>query len=257
MPNIYIIAGCNGAGKTTASFTILPEILKVKEFVNADAIAAGLSPFNVENVAFEAGRIMLQRIQQLMQEKEDFAFETTLSTRSYVSLIKQARANAYKITLLYFWLASPDFAKQRVAKRVRQGGHNIPDEVIERRYYRGMSNLLNLYAPVVDKWVVIDNMNAEPEIIAKGSMKENSMIFNSELWNIFLEQRNFMEDKEIYLDEFSEKILIGLRKAIKKLVETSAKLDQELVIRDKDGVIKSVPAKDLLHTVQSDNFRLK
>lgn len=95
MPNLYIIAGCNGAGKTTASFTILPEILKVKEFVNADSIAAGLSPLNVESVAFEAGRIMLERIQQLVDKKEDFAFETTLSAKSYVSLIKKARINGY------------------------------------------------------------------------------------------------------------------------------------------------------------------
>src|SRR5690349_16574078 len=120
MPNIYIIAGCNGAGKTTASFTILPAILNVREFVNADSIAAGLSPFNVDSVAFEAGRIMLKRIQQLMADGDDFAFETTLSTRSYVSLIKNARTKGYKITLLYFWLTSPVFAKQRVAKRVRQ-----------------------------------------------------------------------------------------------------------------------------------------
>jgi hypothetical protein len=147
-------------------------------------------------------------------------------------------------------LTSPKFAKQRVAKRVRQGGHNIPDEVVERRYYRGISNLLNLYVPVVDKWMVIDNMNTEPDIIATGSGNENKMILNSELWSIFLDQKSFMEDKNIYLDEFSEKILYGLRKAVKKLVETSAKLDEELVIRDKDGIIKSVPAKDLLHTVQ-------
>lgn len=250
MPNLYLIAGCNGAGKTTASFTILPEILQVKEFVNADSIAAGLSPFNVEKVAFEAGRIMLQRIQQLMEEKENFAFETTLSTRSYVSLIKKAKTNGYKITLLYFCLISPDFAKQRVAKRVRQGGHNIPDEVVERRYYRGISNLLNLYIPIVDNWTVIDNMDLEPNIIASGSSKEDKMILNSDLWNIFIEQRNFMEDKNIYLDEFSEKILEGMKMAIKKLVETSAKNDEELVIRDKDGIIKSVPAKDLLHLVQ-------
>jgi predicted ABC-type ATPase len=250
MPNLYIIAGCNGAGKTTSSFTVLPEILKVKEFVNADNIAAGLSPLNVESVAFEAGRIMLERIQQLLHEKEDFAFETTLSAKSYVSLIKKARINGYKITLLYLWLTSPRFAKQRVAERVRQGGHNIPDEVVERRYYRGISNLLNLYVPIVDKWMVIDNMNTEPDIIATGSGNDNKMILNSELWSIFLDQKSFMEDKSIYLDEFSEKILYGLRKAVKKLVETSAKMDQELVIRDKDGIIKSVPAKDLLHTVQ-------
>ena len=249
MPSLYIIAGCNGAGKTTASFTILPEILKVKEFVNADNIAAGLSPFNVESVAFESGRIMLQRIQQLLEVKEDFAFETTLSTRSYVSLIKKAKLKGYKITLLYFWLHSPDFAKQRVAKRVSKGGHNIPDEVVERRYYRGISNLLNLYIPIVDNCTVIDNKDVVPNIIVRVSKKEE-MILNSELWSIFSKQSNFMEDKNIYLDEFSEKILEGMKIAMKKLVETSAKNDEELVIRDKDGIIKSVPAKDLLHHVQ-------
>jgi predicted ABC-type ATPase len=190
MPNLYIIAGCNGAGKTTASFTILPEILKVKEFVNADSIAAGLSPFNVESVAFEAGRIMLQRIQQLMEGEEDFAFETTLSTRSYVSLIKKARTNGYQISLLYFWLISPDFAKQRVAKRVSQGGHNIPDEVVDRRYYRGIANLVDLYIPIVDSWIVIDNME-KPNIIARGSTKGDNTILNSELWSILLKQSSF------------------------------------------------------------------
>jgi predicted ABC-type ATPase len=190
MPTLYIIAGCNGAGKTTASFTILPEILQVKEFVNADSIAAGLSPFNVESVAFEAGRIMLQRIQQLMEEKADFAFETTLSTRSYVSLAKTAREIGYEINLLYFWLNSPELAKQRVAKRVSRGGHNIPEDVIERRYYRGITNLLNLYIPIVDNWIVIDNMSLVPGMIAKGSAKSEKMIINTELWNVILKQSN-------------------------------------------------------------------
>lgn len=138
---------------------------------------------------------------------------------------------------------SPDFAKQRVAKRVSQGGHNIPDEVVERRYYRGISNLLNLYAPIVDKWAVIDNMKAAPNIVAKGAINDYKMILNSELWNIIKAQRNFMEDKTVYLDEFSERLLYGLRKAMRKLVETSAKNDEELVIGDEDGTIKSVPAK--------------
>lgn len=125
-----------------------------------------------------------------MEEKEDFAFETTLSTRSYVSLIKKAKAKGYKISLLYFWLISPDFAKQRVAKRVSKGGHNIPNEVIERRYYRGIANLLNLYIPVVGNWIVINNME-EPTIIARGTAKGDKVILNSELWNIFLEQSKF------------------------------------------------------------------
>jgi predicted ABC-type ATPase len=107
MPNLYIIAGCNGAGKTTASYTVLPEMLNCKEFVNADSIAAGLSPFNPDSVAIEAGRIMLNRIEVLMQGEEDFAIETTLATRIYVDLIKRARKTGYKIKLIYFWLRSP------------------------------------------------------------------------------------------------------------------------------------------------------
>lgn len=188
MPNLYIIAGCNGAGKTTASFEILPEILHCKEFVNADSIAAGISPFDPESVAVEAGRIMLQRIQHLMTEKADFAFETTLSARSYVSLVKTAKEKGFKVTLLYFWLLSPEFAKQRVAIRVSKGGHNIPPDIIERRYYKGIYNLLNLYFPIVDRWMVIDNMNLTADVIAKGTGKEEKTILNSKLWNIILKQ---------------------------------------------------------------------
>src|ERR1700761_3187933 len=108
MPNLYIIAGCNGAGKTTTSFTILPELFNCREFVNADIIAAGISPFNPESVAFEAGRMMLQRIQDLLEARVDFAFETTLATKSYVSYINKAKENGYKVTLLYLWLSSPE-----------------------------------------------------------------------------------------------------------------------------------------------------
>lgn len=191
MPKLYIIAGCNGADKTTASITILPEILKCREFVNADSIAAGLSPFNPEGAALQAGRLMLQRIHQFIEEKIDFAFETTLSTRSYVSLVKLARSKGYEVNLLYFWLISPEFAKQRVAKRVSKGGHNISDEIIERRYYRGISNLLNLYVPIVDNWIVIDNMDVIPDVIAKGVEKKGKIIINSELWSIIMNQSEF------------------------------------------------------------------
>lgn len=188
MPNLYIIAGCNGAGKTTASFTILPEILNCKEFVNADGIAAGLSPFNPESVAFEAGRIMLQRIDELMNAKVNFAFETTLATRSYVSLVKQAQNMGYKITLLFFWLHSPDLAKQRVAERVSEGGHNIPSEVIERRYYRGIFNLINLYMPICDTWVVVNNRDIIPELVAQGSQNGENIILNNYIWDTILNQ---------------------------------------------------------------------
>ena len=142
--NIYIIAGCNGAGKTTASFTILPEILDCQEFVNADEIAKGLSPFQPEKVSFEAGRIMLERIEVLLKSNENFAFETTLSTKSYKQKLIQAKQKGFKVKLLFFWLPTIEMAINRVAIRVSEGGHNIPDDVIARRYSRGIENLFKI-----------------------------------------------------------------------------------------------------------------
>ncbi len=132
MNNLYIIAGCNGAGKTTASMTVLPEILNCYEFVNADEIAKGLSPFKPEKVAIEAGRIMLKRLKDLMESGVDFAFETTLSTRSYVHFIKEAVLKGYKITLIFVYLKNVDLAIKRVKERVAREGHNIEEDVIER-----------------------------------------------------------------------------------------------------------------------------
>lgn len=182
MPNLYIIAGCNGAGKTTASYTVLPEMLNCREFVNADSIAEGLSPFDPEGAAFEAGRIMLQRIRQLMEEGDDFAFETTLATRSYVSLVKTAKEKGYNVTLVYFWLRSPEQAKERVAARVNKGGHHIPPDVIMRRYYRGIYNLFHLYIPVCDYWLLVNNARKQPELIAEGETHLPEVIYNSDIW---------------------------------------------------------------------------
>ena len=121
---LYIISGCNGAGKTTASYTVLPEILDCREFVNADEIARGLSPFNPRNVTVEAGRLMLQRINELLAKEETFAVETTLTTKSYVKLVRQAQQKGYTVTLVYFWLRNPELALQRVSERVANGGHD-------------------------------------------------------------------------------------------------------------------------------------
>lgn len=164
--NLYIIAGCNGAGKTTASFTILPEIIECKEFVNADEIAKGLSPFQPEKVAFEAGRIMINRINELLSENESFAFETTLSTRSYRNKIIQAQKQGYSVTLLFFWLNNVDLAKERVKIRVKEGGHNIPRKVIERRYFKGIYNLFDIYLPIADGILIFDNSYGKHELIA-------------------------------------------------------------------------------------------
>lgn len=165
--NLYIISGCNGAGKTTASFSILPEILNCKEFVNADEIAKGLSPFQPEKVSFEAGRIMLNRINELLDERESFAFETTLSTRSYKNKIIEAKANGYTVTLLFFWLQTVDLAKERVKIRVSEGGHNIEPQIIERRYKRGIKNLFDIYLPMVDGVLILDNSEGKYELLAE------------------------------------------------------------------------------------------
>lgn len=172
--NIYIIAGCNGAGKTTASFAILPEMLDCKEFVNADEIARGLSPFQPDTVAFEAGRIMLRRIDELMETGATFAFETTLATKSYSGKIKQAQRLGYKVTLLFFWLDSIELAIDRVATRVSEGGHNIPPDVIARRYKGGIRNLFSIYLPIVDEALIFDNTTAA-ELIAEKT-KESELI---------------------------------------------------------------------------------
>lgn len=183
-PNLYIIAGCNGAGKTTASMTLLPEILDCHEFVNADNIAKGLSPFRPESVAFEAGRIMLHRIEELMAAKVDFAFETTLSTRSYRGKVVKAQELGYKVTLLYLWLPSPEMAVQRVAKRVAEGGHDIPKDVVRRRYHRGISNLLNVYADICDVTSIIDN-SEEMMTIAEKTESSDWSVSDVQKWNRF------------------------------------------------------------------------
>src|SRR5690554_4522934 len=163
---LYIIAGCNGARKTTASFTILPEIFDCKEFVNASEIAKGLSAFQPEKVSFEAGRIMLNRINELLSENENFAFETTLSTKSYKNKIIEAKEKGYRVILLFFWLQNIQLAKERVKTRVAEGGHNIEADVIERRYVRGIKNLFDIYLPIVDGAFIFDNSEANPDILA-------------------------------------------------------------------------------------------
>lgn len=180
--NLYIIGGCNGAGKTTASYTILPEILDCKEFVNADEIARGLSPFNPNSMAIEAGKLMLKRIKELLGRDESFAIETTLATRSYINLVRQAQAKGYIVTLVFFWLRTPELALQRIAERVQSGGHDIPAATARRRYVSGISNLFNIYAPEVDSWYIFDN-SVNPRIkIAEGGKGASDIIHNTELF---------------------------------------------------------------------------
>jgi predicted ABC-type ATPase len=173
---LYIIGGPNGAGKTTASYSVLPKILECREFVNADEIARGLSPFNPESVAIEAGRLMLSRIAELLRRNESFSIETTLATRSYFRLIEQAHRQGYDVTLLYFWLRTPEQAIERVAERVSKGGHNIPSNVIRRRYQEGIDNLFHIYMPIVDTWVLVNNSMTPRSIVATGGRNQQTEI---------------------------------------------------------------------------------
>ena len=183
MPNLYIIAGCNGAGKTTASFTVLPEMLNCKEFVNADEIARGLSPFQPEKVAIEAGKIMLSRIHELIKLKADFAFETTLSARHFVKVIDEAQNLGYFVTLIFLWLESKELAVERVKLRVNTGGHNIPYEVIINRYKMGIVNLFKLYIPICDYWMVLNNSINPLKLVAEGLKASEIDIKEKSIWN--------------------------------------------------------------------------
>ncbi|MEK6747422.1 MAG: zeta toxin family protein [Pseudomonadota bacterium] len=181
MPNIYIIAGSNGSGKTTLANTLLPEFLKCSEFVNADLIAAGLSPFNPDSMAMQAGRLMLARINQLAIEQTDFAFETTLSTRSYAPYIKKWIKNGYSVHIIFLWVRDVKISIKRVKKRVQMGGHNIPEEIIRRRYKRGIENFNNIYKDIVSSWEIYDNSSDDEGVIIADN-KNNLIIHEAELW---------------------------------------------------------------------------
>jgi predicted ABC-type ATPase len=198
--DLYIIAGCNGAGKTTASFTILPEILNCKEFVNADEIAKGLSPFQPEKVSIEAGRIMLERINDLLNSQENFAFETTLATKSYRSKIFLAREKGYNVTLLFFWLRNADLAIERVRTRVIEGGHHIETEVIRRRYKNGIKNLFEIYLPIVDEIMIFDNSEGKHDLIAEKTIEsEIDLLKKENINNSYKNIKNLLPN-ELILD---------------------------------------------------------
>ena len=168
MPNLYIISGCNGAGKTTASYTLLPEMLECRQFVNSDEFAKGLSPFSPERASILASRYMLMRIRYLLQRKEDFGIETTLATRTLLRTVQAAQEEGYFVTVLYFWLNSPDLAVKRVRARVAAGGHNIPEETVRRRYRVGLDYFFHDYAPVSDRWILADNSQVPFRVVAEG-----------------------------------------------------------------------------------------
>jgi predicted ABC-type ATPase len=162
-PNLYVVAGPNGAGKSTFARLFLPEYADCREFVNADLIAAGLSPFNPESLALQAGRLMLERVEALAEARIDFGFETTLAGKSWLPVLAKLRAQGYRLHLFFLWIPSPDLALRRIEERVRAGGHSVPEEVVRRRFARGLRNFAQIYVPVVDLSLLLDNSKSLPD----------------------------------------------------------------------------------------------
>ncbi len=186
MPQLYVISGCNGAGKTTASYALLPEMLGCSQFVNSDEFAKSLSPFSPDAASIQASKLMLLKMNYLFNRKEDFAIATTLATRSLKRMIVKSRAQGYNVTILYFWLNSPELAIERVRARVASGGHNIPDEVVRRRYTAGLHYFFNVYRQMADRWILADNSKIPFKVVAEGQ-KDLLTIKDEETYNIISE----------------------------------------------------------------------
>jgi predicted ABC-type ATPase len=181
-PSVYVIAGPNGAGKTTFANEFLPDFVDCREFLNADLIAAGLSPFAPETQNVRAGRLLLTRIKELIKARRDFGFETTLSGRNYVSRLKEMKKHGYRIVLFFLWLPTADLAVARVNNRSRQGGHHVPEPVVRRRFETGLRNLFQLYRPLLDAWWLYDASQLPPTIIAQKEYGE-LRLFHSGLFD--------------------------------------------------------------------------
>ncbi len=187
-PHVLMIAGPNGAGKSTAAPGLVRDLLGVAEYVNADLIAQGLSAFDTQSVAFQAGRVMLSRLRQLAARRRHFAFETTLASRAYLPWLRALQGEGFAFDLAFLWLPSPEIAIARVAERVRLGGHDVPEDIIRRRYQRGLANFFHLYRQPADRWWLYDAAaTASQRIIAEGGRNEDMQIGRPDLWHNLLE----------------------------------------------------------------------
>jgi predicted ABC-type ATPase len=175
-PTVYVIAGPNGAGKTTFAARFLPDFVQCQEFLNADLIAAGLSPFAPETQNVRAGRLLLERIHELAGDRRTFCFETTLSGRTYVKLLGNMKADGYRVVMLFLWLPRVGLALTRVASRVKEGGHGVAEEDIRRRHRAGLFNWFRLYQPLADSWWMYDAAWLPPRVIAHMEKGNQSLL---------------------------------------------------------------------------------
>lgn len=179
-----MIAGPNGVGKTTSAMMLLPEVLHFCEYVNADSIAVGLSPFKPEDAAFKAGRLMLERIHFLAAQKTNFAFETTGASKRFFPFLKKCKQSNFEVNVLFLWNNSVDISLKRIADRVERGGHGIPENIVRRRYKKCLQNFFNLYSKIATSWFFYDNSEKYPKLLA-AKYKGKKIVFNNLLWDIY------------------------------------------------------------------------
>lgn len=254
MPNLFVIAGPNGAGKTTYVRRFLPQEMRCREFVNADLIAAGLSPFAPDQAAFQAGRIMLARLRELAARREDFSFETTLSGRAYAPLLREFRAAGYRIRLDFLWIPHLDLTRARVKQRVTKGGHNIPDDVQQRRFHLGIRNLAQLYRPLIDWWRLYDNTGEQPHLVAQEKDSAFELVDAARLASIeesanlrFMPETpssSVEEPAAITFEEETRRSLRAMRKAFADVVLENKAFGLP-VIQWRDDRVVAVPAEQL------------
>ncbi len=172
--NVYIVAGSNGSGKTTFADTFLPEYIQCPQFINADLIAKGLSPYDPQRAAIKAGKLVIEQIQELMRQGNSFAFETTLSGKMYQKHCRELKKAGYNLHLFYLWIPSSLLALSRIKTRVAAGGHNVLDQDVRRRFERSLNNFFKIYRPLLTSWMLFDNSGLQPRLIAK---EEQQKIF--------------------------------------------------------------------------------
>jgi predicted ABC-type ATPase len=266
MPNLFIIAGPNGAGKTTYARDFLVDEMRCHEFVNADLIAAGISPSAPADAELEAARIMTRRLRELLAGRKDFAFETTLSGHGYIPLLEEARAAGYRIRLDFLWLASLDVARERIRQRVRKGGHDIPDEVQQRRFPKGIRMLVEHFRPLLDEWRIYDNTGEEPRpvvshksgvTIVEDHQRLAAIEAASSLRIVEAEPRDRVEEPAVLMpDEVNRRSMRAIRRAYARVVLENLGLGLPIIQwREGRGVV-AVPAEllaPLAHRILETN----
>jgi predicted ABC-type ATPase len=253
LPDLVVIAGPNGAGKSTAAPLLIGGRLRVAEFVNADVIAAGLSAFSPESVAVQAGRLMLKRLDELAGAGADFAFETTLASRSFAPWIgKLRREQGYRFHLIYLWLPDAEESVRRVARRVKLGGHSVPPDVIRRRYGRGLSNFLSLYRPIADSWSLYDN-SSDARLVAVREVGGPEVVLDVEVWHMIEKVSKAREEERAYVTSGKaggimgvpiEEITAALHEAARDARRRHKAFGVPLVIW-RDGKVVEVPPEEI------------